>query len=120
MSLLAYMNSAMYLLAKSQCSLQTAKKLSCIERVRDVDIFDVLDPDEVVQIQRIHADELEIQLGHVEHVVDVVKSMDELIRGPSPDVQLPTRHLSCLKRVSWFFCDQKAFLSGQHIFMGSP
>ena len=45
-----------------------------IERVHDADIFDVLDPDEVVQIQHIHADELEIQLGHVEHVVDVVKS----------------------------------------------
>jgi hypothetical protein len=43
-------------------------------RVRDADIFYVLDPNEVVEIQRIHADELEIQLGHVEHVVDVVKS----------------------------------------------
>ena len=62
-----------------------------IERVRNTDIFDVLDPDEVVQIQRIHADELEIQLGHVEHVVDVVKSHDELIRGPVLDVELPTR-----------------------------
>ena len=50
-----------------------------IVRVRDAYIFYVLDPDEVVEIQRIHADELEIQLGHVEHVVDVVKSQDELI-----------------------------------------
>jgi hypothetical protein len=57
-----------------------------IVRVRDADIFYVLDPHEVVKIQRIHADELEIQLGHVEHVVDVVKSQDELIRGPSLNV----------------------------------
>ena len=68
--------------------------------VRDADIFYVLDPDEVVEIQRIHADELEIQLGHVEHVVDVVKSQDELIRGPVLDVQLPGRHLSRVKQVS--------------------
>ena len=52
-----------------------------IERVRDADIFDVLDPHEVVYIQRTHAYELEIHLGHVEHVVDVVKSQDELIAG---------------------------------------
>jgi hypothetical protein len=89
-------------------------------RVCDADIFYVLDPNEVVEIQRIHADELEIQLGHVEHVVDVVKSQDELICGPSLDVQLPARHLSHVKRVSWFFRDEKAFLSGQHIFMKSP
>ena len=42
--------------------------------VHDIDIFDALHPDEVVVIQRILADELEIHLGHVEHVVDVVKS----------------------------------------------
>src|SRR5215216_2334798 len=83
-----------------------------IVRVRDADIFYVLDPNEVVEIQRIHADELEIQLGHVEHVVNVVKSQDELISGPVLDVQLPSRHLSRIKRVSWFFRDQKAFLSG--------
>ena len=65
-----------------------------IVRVRDADIFYALHPDELVEIQRIHADELEIQLGHVEHVVDVVKSQDELIRGPSLDIQLPTWHLS--------------------------
>ena len=88
-----------------------------IERVRDADIFDVLDPDEVVHIQCKHGDELEIQLGHVEHVVDVVKSQDELIRGLGLNVQLPTRHLSRIKRVSWFFRDQKAFLSSQQIFM---
>ena len=91
-----------------------------IERVRDADIFDVLDPDEAVQIERIHADELEIQLGHVEHVVDVVKLQDELIRGLGLDVQLPTRHVSRVKQVSLFFRDEKAFLSSEHIFMKSP
>lgn len=54
--------------------------------VRDADIFYVLAPDDVVEIQRIQADELKIQLGHVEHVVDVVKSQDDLICGPSIDV----------------------------------
>ena len=71
-----------------------------IVRVRDADIFYVLTLDEVVEIQCIHVDELEIQLGHVEHVVDVVKSQDELIRGPGLDVQLPTRHLNRVNRVS--------------------
>src|SRR5215216_4759393 len=71
-----------------------------IVQVRDADIFYVLDPNEVVEIQHIHADELEIQLGHVEHVVDVAKSQDELIRGPVLEVQLPSRHLSRVKRVS--------------------
>ena len=55
-------------------------------RVRDADIFYVLTPDDVVHIKRIHADELKIQLHHVEHVIDVVKSQDELIRGPFVDV----------------------------------
>ena len=61
-----------------------------------------------------------VVLGHVEHVVDVVKSQDELIRGLGLNVQLPTRHLSRVKRLSWFFQDEKALFSGQHIFMKSP
>ena len=88
-----------------------------IEWFHDADIFDALHINDGVEIQCIHADELEIQLGHVEHVVDVVKSQEELIRGPGIDIQLPTRHLSRIKRVSWFFRDQKAFLSSQQIFM---
>ena len=60
--------------------------LSHILRVRDAHIFYVLVPVDAVEMQRIQADELKIQLGHVEHVGDVVKSQDELIRRPSIDV----------------------------------
>ena len=42
--------------------------------VYDANIFDALHIDEGVEIQRIHADELEIQLGDVEDVVDVVSN----------------------------------------------
>ena len=52
-----------------------------VVRVSDTDMRYLLNPDDVVHAQGIKADKRKIHLLQVEHVKDVTKSKEELLRG---------------------------------------
>jgi hypothetical protein len=70
----------------------------------------LLVPDDVVHVQGIKADERKIQLCHLKHVKDVIKSTEELILGECVDVEALLQHVNHVERVSWIFRGNRAFL----------